>query len=138
MQKETAMTTRRDRIAEYFKRQYDTKTGSVTDNVESLFSGELVFHLTGDKTMGRPELIALCDLLRRTRHDRTTTVEEFEEDGDDVSFILYIRGRDPVTGHEVAVGTRTRYRFRDGEVVEVWQQDPSQVEQAVRAAGVRL
>jgi hypothetical protein len=132
------MTTRRDRIAEYFARQYDTKTGSTVDNVESLFSDELVFHLTGDKTMGRPELITLCDLLRRTRHDRTTTVQEFDEDGDDVSFVLYIAGKDPVTGHEVSVGTRTKYRFRDDEVVEVWQEDPSQVEQAVRAAGVRL
>lgn len=132
------MTTRRDRIADYFNRQYDTRTGSTVDNVESLFSEELVFHLTGDKTMGRPELITLCDLLRRTRHDRTTTVEEFEEDGDDVSFVLYIVGRDPVTGHEVSVGTRTTYRFGDGKVVEVWQEDPSQVEQAVRAAGVRL
>lgn len=132
------MTTRRDRIAEYFERQYDTRTGSTVDNVESLFSDELVFHLTGDRTMGRPELITLCDLLRRTRHDRTTTVEEFEEDGDDVSFVLRIVGKDPVTGHEVSVGTRTRYRFLDDKVVEVWQDDPSQVEQAVRAAGVRL
>jgi predicted SnoaL-like aldol condensation-catalyzing enzyme len=132
------MTTRRDRIAEYFKAQYDTKTGSTEQNVASLFSDELVFHLTGDKTMGRPELITLCDLLRRTRHDRTTTVEDFVADGDVVSFVLYIRGKDPVTGHEVSVGTRTRYRFEDDEVVEVWQEDPSQVEQAVRAAGVRL
>ena len=132
------MTSRRDRIAEYFKRQYDTKTGSTEENVESLFSEDLVFHLTGDKTMGRPELIKLCDLLRRTRHDRTTTVEDFEEDGDDVSFVLYIRGKDPVTGHKVSVGTRTKYRFHGEKVVEVWQEDPSQVEQAVRAAGVRL
>jgi hypothetical protein len=132
------MTTRRDRIAEYFKRQYDTKTGTTVENVESLFTEDLVFHLTGDKTMGRPELITLCDLLRRTRHDRTTTVEEFQEDGDVVSFVLYIVGTDPVTGHEVSVGTRTRYRFSGDRVVEVWQEDPSQVEQAVRAAGVRL
>jgi hypothetical protein len=132
------MTTRRDRIAEYFTRQYDTKTGSTADNVERLFADDLVFHLTGDKTMGRPELITLCDLLRRTRHDRTTTVEEFEEEGDEVSFVLCIVGKDPVTGHEVSVGTRTKYRFRGDEVVAVSQEDPSQVEQAVRAAGVRL
>lgn len=132
------MTTRRNRIAEYFKRQYDTKTGTTVENVESLFSEDLVFHLTGDRTMGRPELITLCDLLRRTRHDRTTTVEAFEEDGDVVSFVLYIVGTDPVTGHDVSVGTRTRYRFSGDRVAEVWQEDPSQVEQAVRAAGVRL
>jgi hypothetical protein len=133
------MTSRRDRIAEYFTRQYDTKTGTPAENVESLFSADLVFHLTGDRTMGRPELITLCELLRRTRHDRTTTVEEFDADGDVVSFVLRINGKDPVTGHEVSVGTRTTYRFgEDDLVVEVRQEDPSQVEQAVRAAGVRL
>jgi ketosteroid isomerase-like protein len=132
------MSSRRDRIAEYFKRQYDAKVGSPAENVKSLFADDLVFHLTGDKTMGQPELITLCELLRRTRHDRVTTVEEFKEDGDDVSFVLRIAGTDPVTRHEVSVSTRTSYRFRGGKVVEVWQENPSQVEQAVRAAGVRL
>ena len=132
------MSSRRDRIAEYFKRQYDTKEGTPEDNVKSLFADDLVFHLTGGKTMGRPELITLCQLLRRTRHDRVTTVEDFEEDGDEVSFVLRIAGTDPVTRHEVSVRTRTRYRFRGDKVVEVWQENPSQVEQDVRAAGVRL
>lgn len=132
------MSSRRDRIAEYFKRQYDTKVGTPAENVKSLFADDLVFHLTGDKTMGQSELIVLCELLRRTRHDRVTTVEEFTEDGDDVSFVLRIAGTDPVTRHQVSVSTRTSYRFRDGKVVEVWQENPSQVEQAVRAAGVRL
>ncbi len=132
------MSSRRDRIAEYFRRQYDVKEGTVQANVESLFAEDMVFHLTGDKTMGRPALVALCQLLRRTRHDRTTSVAEFRDDGDTVSFVLVIVGTDPATGHQVAVGTRTRYRFEDDLVVEVWQDDPSQVEQAVRAAGVRL
>lgn len=132
------MTTRRDRIAEYFERQYDTRTGSVEENVRSLFADDLVFHLTADKAMGQPELIKLCDLLRRTRHDSTTSVEDFEVDGDVVSFKLHIYGQDPITGHTVTVGTRTHYRFEDDEVVEVWQDDPSQTEEAVRAMGVRL
>lgn len=132
------MSSRRDRISEYFKRQYDTKEGSAEANVESLFADDLVFHLTGDKTMGQPALVALCQLLRRTRHDRVTSVTEFTEDGDTVSFVLIIGGKDPATGHEVSVSTRTTYRFEDDHVVEVWQENPSQVEQAVRAAGVRL
>jgi predicted SnoaL-like aldol condensation-catalyzing enzyme len=132
------MTTRRDRIAEYFTRMYDTKTGTTEENIEGLFAEDLVFRLTGDKTMGRPELIMLSNLLRRTRHDSTTSVEEFEADGDVVSFVLHIHGEDPVTGHTVTVGTRTYYRFADDHVVEVWQDDPSQTEQAVRAMGVRL
>lgn len=132
------MSSRRDRIAEYFRRQYDTKEGTAQDNVESLFAEDLVFHLTGDKTMGRHALVALCQLLRRTRHDRTTNVAEFTEDGDTVSFVLFIVGTDPATGHQVSVSTRTTYRFEDDHVVEVWQEDPSQVEQAVRAAGVPL
>ncbi len=132
------MSDRRDRIAAYFRRQYDTKEGTAQDNVESLFDEDLVFHLTGDKTMGRHALVALCQLLRRTRHDRATTVTEFAEDGDQVSFVLVIRGTDPATQHEVSVSTRTTYRFEDDHVVEVWQDNPSQVEQAVRAAGVRL
>ncbi|HKJ55664.1 MAG TPA: nuclear transport factor 2 family protein [Nitriliruptoraceae bacterium] len=132
------MSTRRDRIAEYFRRQYDDREGTAQDNVESLFAEDLVFHLTGDKTMGRHALVALCQLLRRTRHDRVTNIAEFREDGDVTSFVLEISGTDPATGHTVSVGTRTRYRFDGDEVVEVWQEDPSQVEQAVRAAGVRL
>ncbi len=132
------MSSRRDRIAEYFRRQYDTKEGTAQDNVESLFAEDLVFHLTGEKTMGRPALVALCQLLRRTRHDRVTNVAEFTEDGDTVSFVLFIVGTDPATGHQVAVSTRTEYRFEGDHVVEVWQEDPSQVEQAVRAAGVPL
>lgn len=132
------MSARRDRIADYFRRQYDAKEGTSQDNVESLFAEDLVFHLTGDKTMGRPALVALCQLLRRTRHDRVTSVTEFTEDGDEVSFVLVIRGTDPATEHEVSVSTRTTYRFEDDHVVEVWQENPLQVEQAVRAAGVRL
>ena len=132
------MTTRRDRVAEYFTRMYDTKEGTTEENVEGLFSEDLVFHLTGEKTMGRRELIMLSNLLRRTRHDSTTTVEDFESDDDVVSFRLHIHAEDPITGHTVAVGTRTYYRFADDKVVEAWQDDPSQTEQAVRAMGVRL
>ena len=62
-------------------------------------------------------------------------VSQFEEKDDTVSFILYIVGTDPVTKHEVAVSTRTMYRFRDDKVVEVWQEDPAAVEAAVRATG---
>lgn len=132
------MTSRRHLIADYFERQYETKEGSTEDNVNGLFSEDLVFHLTGDKSMGRDGLVTLCDLLRRTRHDRTTAVTNFEEDGDNVSFVLFIVGTDPVTGHEVSVSTRTVYRFRGDEVVEVWQENPAAVENAVRAAGVRI
>ena len=132
------MTARRDIIADYFRRQYDTKEGTVEENVEGLFSEDLVFHLTGDNVMGREALITLCDLLRRTRHDRSTMVTRFEEEDDMVSFVLYIVGTDPITGHEVSVSTRTRYRFVDDEVVEVWQDDPVGLEETVRAAGVRI
>jgi hypothetical protein len=132
------VTSRRDLITDYFRRQYDTKEGSTEENVNGLFSEDLVFHLTGDKSMGREGLTVLCDLLRRTRHDRTTAVTRFEEADDKVSFVLYILGTDPVTGHEVSVSTRTEYRFAGDEVVEVWQEDPASIENAVRAAGVKL
>jgi hypothetical protein len=132
------MSARRDLIVDYFKRQYDTKEGTTEENVNGLFAEDLVFHLTGDKVMGREDLITLCDLLRRTRHDRSTLVTRFEEDADKVSFVLYIVGTDPVTRHEVAVSTRTQYRFLNDRVVEVWQEDPAALEAAVRAAGVRI
>lgn len=132
------MTSRRRLIADYFERQYETKEGTTEENVKSLFSENLVFHLTGEKTMGQDGLITLCDLIRRTRHDRTTAVSDFQEEGDVVSFVLFIIGKDPVTGHEVSVSTKTEYRFDGDEVVEVWQENPLAVENAVRAAGVRL
>lgn len=132
------MTSRRELIADYFGRQYETKEGTTEENVEGLFSEDLVFHLTGDKAMGRDGLITLCDLLRRTRHGQTTAVTAFEEDGDTVSFVLFIVGSDPVTGHEISVSTRTDYRFEGDQVVEVWQENPAAVENAVRAAGVRI
>lgn len=132
------MTARRDLIADYFRRQYETKERSTQDNVNELFGEDLVFHLTGERTMSRDDLVTLCDLLRRVRHRQATMVSGFEEEGDVVSFVLYIVGTDPVTGHEVSVSTRTRYRFSDGKVVEVWQENPAAVEEAVRAAGVRL
>lgn len=132
------MSDRRDIIADYFRRQYETKEGTVQENVEGLFSEDLVFHLTGEKTMGRDALVTLCDLLRRIRHDQATMVTQFEEKGDNVSFVLYIVGKDPRTGLEVSVSTRTEYRFENDEVVEVWQENPAALEQAVRAAGVRL
>jgi hypothetical protein len=132
------MKSRRDLIADYFGRQYETKEGTTEENVNGLFSENLVFHLTGDKSMGRDGLITLCDLIRRTRHDRTTAVTDFREDGDTVSFVLFIIGKDPVTGHEVSVSTRTEYRFDGDQVVEVWQENPLAVENAVRAAGVQL
>lgn len=131
------MTSRRDRIAEYFVRQYETHEGTAAENVESLFSPDLVFHLTGDKTMGRDALVRLCDLLRRLRHDQATMVTQFKEEGDHVSFVLYIVGTDPVTGHEVSVSTQTEYRFDGDHVAEVWQENPEALEAAVRAAGVR-
>ena len=131
------MTSRRDLITDYFRRQYETREGSTEDNVNGLFAEDLVFHLTGDLSMGRDDLITLCDLLRRTRHDRSTMVTRFEEQDDLVSFVLYLVGTDPITGHEVSVSTRTEYRFRDDKVVEVWQENPAAVEAAVRAAGVR-
>lgn len=132
------MTARRDLISEYFRRQYETKEGTAAENVNGLFSEDLVFHLTGDKVMGRGALITLCDLMRRLRHGQSTLVTHFEEKGDDVSFVLQIVGTDPITGHEVSVSTRTKYRFLDDIVIEVWQEDPAAVENAVRAAGVRL
>lgn len=132
------MTDRRQRIADYFVRQYETREGTTEENVASLFSPDLVFHLTGDKTMGRDALVVLCDLLRRTRHDQATMVTQFDEEGDVVSFVLYVVGQDPVTKHEVSLSTRTEYRFEGDAVVEVWQENPAAVENAVRAAGVRL
>lgn len=132
------MTTRRDLISEYFRRQYETKEGTASENVNGLFSEDLVFHLTGDTVMGRGALITLCDLMRRLRHGQSTLVTHFEEEDDDVSFVLHIVGTDPITGHEVSVSTRTKYRFLDDKVIEVWQEDPAAVENAVRAAGVRL
>lgn len=132
------MSSRREVISEYFRRQYETHERTTEENVYGLFADDLVFHLTGDRTMGRDHLVTLCDLLRRTRHDRKTLVSDFTEDGDDVSFVLYIVGTDPVTKHEVSVSTRTRYRFRGDKVVEIWQDNAAGVENAVRAAGVRL
>lgn len=132
------MTSRPDLISDYFRRQYDTKEGSTEDNVHGLFREDLVFHLTGDKSVGRNELVALCDLLRRTRHDQTTMVSNFEESGDEVTFVLYVVGTDPMTGHEVSLSTETRYRFEGDQVVEIWQENPAAVEEAVRAAGVRI
>jgi hypothetical protein len=132
------VTSRRDLISDYFRLQYETKEGSTEENVNGLFSEDLVFHLTGDKVMGRDDLTTLCDLLRRLRHGQSTLVTRFEEDDDKVSFVLFIVGTDPTTGHEVSVSTRTKYRFLDEKVVEVWQEDPAALEQAVRAAGVRL
>lgn len=132
------MTARRDLISDYFRRQYETKEGTTVENVNGLFSEDLVFHLTGDTVMGRDALITLCDLMRRLRHGQSTLVKRFEEEDDNVSFVLYIVGTDPTTGHEVSVSTRTEYRFLDDKVIEVWQEDPAAVENAVRAAGVRL
>ena len=132
------MTARRDIISDYFRRQYETKEGTAEENVNGLFSEDLVFHLTGDKVMGRDALVTLCDLMRRLRHGQSTLVTRFTEEDDKVSFVLYIVGTDPITGHEVSVGTRTEYRFLDNKVIEVWQEDPAAVENAVRAAGVRL
>ena len=132
------MTSRRDLISDYFRRQYETKEGTAEDNVNGLFAEDLVFHLTGDRVMGRDALVTLCDLLRRIRHDQATMVTRFEEEGDKVSFVLYIVGTDPITGHEVSVSTRTEYRFVGEKVAEVWQDDPAAVENAVRAAGVRI
>jgi hypothetical protein len=132
------VTSRKDRIAEYFRRQYETHEGTTEENVNSLFAEDLVFHLTADRSVGRAELVALCDLLRRTRHDRKTLVSEFEEDGDDVSFVLRIVGTDPVSGHEVSVSTRTNYRFRGELVSEIHQENAAGVERAMRAAGVRF
>ena len=132
------MSSRKDVISEYFQRQYETHEGTAEDNVFGLFSEDLVFHLTGGRTMGREHLVILCDLLRRTRHDRKTLVSDFAEDGDDVSFVLYIVGTDPVTRHQVSVSTKTRYRFSGDKVIEIWQDNAAGVENAVRAAGVRL
>lgn len=135
--REPVVTSRRDRISEYFRRQYETREGTNEENVRALFDEDLVFHLTGDKSIGLEDFITLCDLMRRTRHGQKALVTEFEEEGDVVSFVLYLVGTDPVTGHEASVSTRTNYRFSGDKVVEVWQEDPAGVENAVRAAGVR-
>ena len=129
---------RKEVISEYFRRQYETHERSTEENVHELFAEDLVFHLTGGRTMSREHLVTLCDLLRRTRHDRKTLVSDFTEDGDNVTFVLYIVGTDPVTSHQVSVSTKTQYRFRGDQVVEIWQENAAGVEEAVRAAGVRL
>ncbi len=132
--REPGIVSRRERVADYFRRQYETKEGTTAENVNGMFAEDLVFHLSGDNTMGRDDLVALCDLLRRTRHGQSTMVSKFEEDGDNVSFVLYVVGTDPVTGHEVSVSTRTQYRFRGDKVAEVWQENSEAIESAVRAA----
>ncbi len=126
--------SRRELVEDYFRRQYDTKEGTAAENVNALFAEDLVFHLSGDNTMGREDLIALCDLLRRTRHDQATMVSNFKEDGERVSFVLYVVGTDPATGHQVSVSTPTEYRFLGDRVAEVWQENPAGIEAAVRAA----
>ena len=132
------MTARRDAITRYFDRQYDSREGTVEENVRELFSDDLVFHLTGDKSIGIRDFIILCDLMRRTRYDDKALATNFAEEGDVISFVLYLVGVDPITGHEAAVSTPTHYRFSGDKVVEVWQEDPAGVENAVRAAGIRV
>lgn len=129
------MTTRPELIRHYFERQYESAEGSVAENVESLFAFDLVYHLSGDKAMGREDLTMLTELLRRTRHDRTMNVSDFEEDGDNVSFVMTISS---AGDDAAAVNSRTTYRFRDDKVVDVWQEDPTKLETIVRAAGIHV
>lgn len=129
------MSERADLIRDYFRRQYETVEGTVAENVLGLFAHDLVYHLTGDRAMGRDELIALTDLLRRSRQDRVTSVSDFTEEGDDVSFLMTIGSADDDTQ---SVASRTTYRFRDDKVVDVWQEDSTNLEVIVRAAGISL
>ena len=129
------MAGRPELIKDYFDRQYGSLEGTVAENVEGLFAFDLVYHLTDDRAIGREDLVTLTDLLRRTREDRATTVSDFTEDGDDVSFVMTISATD---GESAGVDSRTTYRFRGDKVVDVWQEDPRKLEVIVRAAGIPL
>lgn len=132
------MATRPDLIRDYFRRQYETEEGSTEENVTALFAHDLIYRLSGERAMGREDLIALTDLLRRTRRDRQTQVSDFTEEGDLVSFVMSIVASDTDSSDQVTVNTRTTYRFRGDKVIDVWQEDPAGLEDAVRAAGVQF
>ena len=88
--------------------------------------------------MGREDLVELTELLRRTRHDRPPTVSDFTEVDDDVTFTMAISGSDPDSSGRVTVDSRTTYRFRDDKVIDVWQERPQGLSDAVQMAGVDL
>lgn len=69
------------RIAEFIQRQYVTDEGDVRQNVEDLFSAELVYH-AGSETLTREDVIAMGAAVRATPKDaRRIQARAFKQEG---------------------------------------------------------
>ena len=88
-----------DKIQKYFRLQYELEEGTVEDNICALFAENAVYHLGGGKTV-TPEAVArTAHLIRQTpKSERIAQVSDLKEEGDLVSFRMYVRFRNPETG----------------------------------------
>ncbi|TBT82506.1 hypothetical protein ET989_14440 [Propioniciclava sinopodophylli] len=79
------------RIADFVEQQYLSEEGDVRDNVERLFSGDLVYHVDAE-ILGRDDLVAMGHAVRSTeRESRKFSLSDWEERGLTVRWHLSAR-----------------------------------------------
>ena len=110
------------RIASFIERQYVTDEGDVRQNVEDLFSADLVYH-AGAETLTREDLVAMGAAVRATRHDaRRIRAQAFEQEGLVVRWHLsaLIPAQD-AEDEDIRQESRLSATFGDnGKIIEVW------------------
>ena len=120
-----------NKLKDYLYRQYELEEGSPADNVNALFVEDLKYHLNDGKMGSREMLAQGAAAIRQTpMSERKVEASNLVENGNQLSFHLFVRYRNPKTGELEEMHTDSVMIFNgNGKVTEV---RPKQLEQVGR------
>ncbi len=129
-----------DKISDYFRRQYETEEGTVEENINVLFTEDVVYRV-GDQTVTRDGLYATAHKIRSSpKEGRSVVASNVTEEGDSVTFhlSLHVPGM-AADGSAMSLESDNVWTFNaEGKVVEAVPAQVEDVAEAFREAGVDL
>jgi hypothetical protein len=129
-------TSKSDRVRDYFKHQYESLDRSTEQNLRSIFSDDLIYHM-GDRVVSLDELAVIAERIRRSpRSVRSVVATDFREQDDRLFFHMSLRALDPDTGRRIEMESDHEWRFDESDLVaEVWPKDSEAAAQMFEAMG---
>jgi len=123
-----------DSIHEYFLRQYELEQGSAEENIDALFAEDVAYHLGDGRVVTRESLVRTAAMIRQSpKSERITAVSNLNEDGDQVTFRMHVRFRNPETDALDEMQSNHVWRFNaEGKVAEVRMDQGDEAERIFR------
>ena len=100
--------------------QYEVEEGSVADNINALFAEDAVIYQGEDRVLSTKDLVRTATVVRQTpKSERIIEYSNISEEGDTMTFQMYVRFRNPETGELAEAETDNWVRFNgQGKVIE--------------------